>query len=95
LAAASSPDVVDLHPQAAQRYAAQVADIREPVEEITIIPTPRGEPIGIELQCDLAAPLNVNKHGTPVMATMVAVARNHLDLQLAQLLSATLGSSTL
>jgi len=90
LAAANGPDVVELHPQAAERYAGQVAEIhealadggstgleaiavmRELVNRITVTPTPRGKPVDIEIRGDLAALLNVNVHGTPVMPTMVA-----------------------
>jgi DNA invertase Pin-like site-specific DNA recombinase len=99
LALADSPDVVELHPQAPKRYAAEVAQIhtalaggsdadtlealavvRELVKAIIITPTPRGEPIGIEIKGELAALLSVNVRGTPVMSTMVAGARYHLNL---------------
>ena len=108
LALANGPDVVELHPQAAERYAAKVADIhsalsrgdsagheaialvRELVTRVRVVPTPRGEAIGLEIAGDLAALLNVNEEGPIGMAKMVAGARNHLDLQLKHLLSAVL-----
>ena len=89
LALADRPDVVELHPQASQRYAAQVADIeaalsagdaaglealtlvRDLINQVRVIPTPRGEPVKLEVEGDLAA-LLANDQGTPVMSTMVA-----------------------
>ena len=90
LALANGPDLVELHPQAAERYAAKVADIhaalarddaagheainlvRELITRIRVIPTPKGEPIGLEIAGDLAALLSANNEGTPVVSTMVA-----------------------
>ena len=46
--------------------------------------------MGLEIAGELAALLTVNEKGTPGMVTMVAGARNRLDLQLMQLLSTTL-----
>jgi hypothetical protein len=108
LALANCSDTVELHPQAAQRYATQVEDIeaalaagdaagleavalvRDLIARVRVTPAPRGEPVGLEVEGDLAALLSVNDAGTPVMSTMVAGARNRLDLQLAQLLAASL-----
>ena len=64
--------------------------MRELITRVRVIPTPRGEPIGLEIAGDLAALLSVNNEGTLVVSTMVAGARNHLDLQLKSLLSAAL-----
>jgi hypothetical protein len=63
--------------------------VRDLINQVRVIPTPRGEPVKLEVEGDLAA-LLANDQGTPVMSTMVAGARNHLDLQLSLLLSATL-----
>ena len=90
LALANGPDVVELHPQAAERYAAKVADIhsalsrgdsagheaialvRELVTRVRVVPTPRGEAVGLEIAGDLAALLNVNEQGPIGMGKMVA-----------------------
>jgi hypothetical protein len=37
-----------------------------------VIPTPKGEPIGLEIAGDLAALLSANNEGTLVVSTMVA-----------------------
>jgi hypothetical protein len=96
LALANGPDVVELHPQAAERYAAKVADIhaalsrgdeagheaialvRELVTRVRVVPTPRGEAVGLEIAGDLAALLGVNEEGPIGMAKMVAGARSPL-----------------
>src|SRR5262245_55442534 len=93
LALANGPDVVELHPQAAERYAAKVTDIhsalsrgdeagheaialvRELVPRVRVVPTPRGEAVGLEIAGDLAALLNVNEEGPIGMAKLVAGAR--------------------
>ena len=67
-----------------------VATVRELITRIRIIPAPRGKPVGLEISGDLAALLNVNEGGTPLVSSVVAGARNHLDLQLMQLLSASI-----
>ncbi|HEY1243435.1 MAG TPA: recombinase family protein [Hyphomicrobiaceae bacterium] len=105
LALANGPDLVELHPQAAERYAAKVADIhaalargdaagheainlvRELITRVRVIPTPKGEPIGLEIAGDLAALLGANNEGTPVVSTMVAGARFSRDRHI---LSATI-----
>jgi hypothetical protein len=109
LALAQAPDVVELHPQAAERYRRKVEEIqaalaagdaagteavavvRDLIQQVRVIPEPRGEPVGLEIAGDLAAILNMNGDRTTVMSAMVAGARNHLNLQLGQLLSAVLG----
>src|SRR5262249_46652658 len=71
LAAASNPDVVELHPNAAQQYAGQVAAIHEAlsagdgadldavmlvrklITQVRVTPTPKGEPVGLEVAGDL------------------------------------------
>ena len=91
---ANGPDVVELHPQAAESYAAKVAKIhaalsrgdatgheaialvRELVTRVRVIPTPRGETVGLEIAGDLAGLLNVNEKGPIGMAKLVAGARN-------------------
>ena len=107
LASARGADLVELHPQAAERYRQKVeeiqaalacgdaagieavATVRELITRIRIIPAPRGKPVGLEISGDLAALLNVNEGGTPLVSSLVAGARNHLDLQLASLLNTT------
>jgi hypothetical protein len=106
LALANGPDVVELHPQAAERYAAKVADIhsalsrgdeagheaialvRELVTRVRVVPTPRGEAVGLEIAGDLAALLNVNEEGPIGMAKLVAGARIQLDYNRAFLTAA-------
>ncbi len=90
LATFSSPEVVELHPRAAERYRQKVEDIqaaltagdlasfeavalvRELVQSVRVVPTPRSEPVGLEITGDLAALLTVNEKGTSGMVTMVA-----------------------
>jgi site-specific DNA recombinase len=99
LAAFSSPEVVELHPRAAERYRQKVEDIqvalmagdlasfealalvRELVQSVRVVPTPRSEPVGLEITGDLAALLTVNEKGTSGMVTMVAGARFDRDLK--------------
>jgi DNA invertase Pin-like site-specific DNA recombinase len=90
LSLADKPDQVELHPEAAQRYAAKVkavrqalsageragfeavALVRELVLAIRVTPTPKGEPVGLEVAGHLAALLKVNKGGTSVVKGLVA-----------------------
>ena len=67
-----------------------VALVRDLIRRVCVIPTAKGEPVGLEIAGDLAALLNLNEQGPSSMALMVAGARNHLDLQLRDLLSASL-----
>ena len=87
---ANAPDVVELHPQAAERYRRKVEEIqaalaagdaagteavalvRDLIQKVRVIPTPRGEPVGLEVAGDLAAILAMNGGGTAVMSTLVA-----------------------
>ena len=67
--------------------------IRELIEEIRLVP--EGGTHRIELYGELAALINLaNKHPRSrkagVQVTLVAGARNHLDLQLSELLAATI-----
>jgi hypothetical protein len=96
LVLAQTPDIIELHPQAAERYRRKVEEIqtalsagdvagteavelvRDLIQRVRVIPTPRGEPVGLEIAGDLAAILNLNGGGTAVMSTMVAGARSHL-----------------
>jgi hypothetical protein len=85
LARASDHDVVELHPQAAERYRRKVEEIqsalasgdaagteavalvRELIQRVRVISTPRGEPVGLEIAGDLAAILAMNAGGTTVI----------------------------
>jgi hypothetical protein len=49
-----------------------VALVRELVKGVRVVPTPRNEPVGLEITGDLAALLTVNEEGTSGMITMVA-----------------------
>ena len=82
LAEAQSPDKIELHPQAAARYRAKVADIhaairsgdpatfeaitlvRDLIDHILVIPTPKPDPVGLEVVGSLAALLSENPQGT-------------------------------
>jgi hypothetical protein len=93
-ALANAPDVVELHPKAAERYRRKVDEIqtalasgdtagteavtlvRELIQRVRVVPTPRGEPVGLEIAGDLAAILAMNGGGTAVMPMLVAGARN-------------------
>jgi hypothetical protein len=57
--------------------------VRDLIQRVKITPTPRGEPVAMEIAGDLAALLNMDEGGTPVMSTMVAGARNPRELTLA------------
>lgn len=46
--------------------------VRDLIQRVKITPTPRGEPVAMEIAGDLAALLNMDEGGTPVMSTMVA-----------------------
>jgi site-specific DNA recombinase len=90
LTMANVPDVVVLHPSAAERYRQKVEDIqatltagdaagveavalvRELIQRVRVVPTARGEPVGLEIAGDLAALLTVNEKGTSSMASLVA-----------------------
>jgi site-specific DNA recombinase len=90
LAEAQSPDTIELHPQAAARYRAKVADIhaairsgdpaafeaitlvRDLVDHILVIPTPKPDPVGLEVVGSLAALLSENPQGTKVAESLVA-----------------------
>ena len=64
--------------------------VRELITRIRVMPTSRGEPVGLEIAGDLAMLVTQNEPGTALVPSVVAGARNHLDLQLAELLSAVL-----
>ena len=109
LKTADRPDVVELHPEAARRYAAKVAAIHEALTA--------GDAAALEaIACARAGHANPGhahakgraggargggrssgatkrEGGTPVVSTMVAGACNQLDLQLMRLLSVTLEAS--
>jgi site-specific DNA recombinase len=95
------PNLAELYRQKVMHLAEALNDeptraaecIRELIEEIRLVPK-RGE-LEIELYGELAALINLaNGHprskGTGVQITLVAGTRNHLDLQLNQLLGAVL-----
>jgi len=95
LAVAQSPDTIKLHPQAAARYRAKVADIhaairsgdpaafeaitlvRDLIDHILVIPTPKPDPVGLEVVGSLAALLSENPQGTKVAESLVAGAARH------------------
>lgn len=85
--------VAEIH-EALTRGAAASAEaatlVRQLVGEIRTIPLGNGEPVALDIAGDLAAPM-VREGATPsVTASVVAGARNRLDLQLKQLLSASI-----
>ena len=90
LAEAERPDTIELHPQAAERYRAKVADIhaairsgdsaayeaiavvRDLIDHILVKPTPRPDPVGLEVVGNLAALLSENTTGSKVAESLVA-----------------------
>ena len=94
LAEAESPDAIELHPQAAERYRAKVADIhaairsgnsaayeaiaivRDLIDHILVKPSPRPDPVGLEVVGNLAALLSENTTGSKVAKSLVAGACN-------------------
>jgi hypothetical protein len=81
LASTQASDIIELHPQVAERYRRKVEEIqtalsagdaagteavelvRDLIQRVRVIPTPRGEPVGLEIAGDLAAILNLNGGG--------------------------------
>ena len=90
LAEAQRSDKIELHPQAAARYRAKVADIhaairsgnqathdvialvRDLIDHIRVIPTPKPDPMGLEVVGSLAALLSENPQGTLGAELLVA-----------------------
>jgi len=93
-AEAECQDRIELHPQAAERYRAKVADIhaaikcgdqaaleaitivRDLIDHIVVMATPKPYPVGLEVVGSLAVFLTENPSGTKVPESLVAGARN-------------------
>ena len=70
-----------------------VALVRDLIRRVRVIPTPRGQPVGLEIAGDLAALLTVNEEGTLGRVTMVAGTRNRLHSPATTFLSTREGRS--